>query len=76
MMDRKMACLDKGHLPQWWTEEMSVSQEMRAEGETEGTEICKQCNFFVGEHKMCDIGKSCRKCNECCQDDKENIPEE
>merc|ERR1712242_566260 len=23
-----MACLDRGHLPEWWTEEMSVSQEM------------------------------------------------
>ena len=43
MVDRKMACLDRGHLPEWWTEEMSVSQEMTAEGETDEGEICKQC---------------------------------
>ena len=55
MVDRKMTCLDMGHPPEWWTEEMSVSQEMTAEGETGEGEICKQCQgkFFVSEYEMC-----------------------
>ncbi len=78
MVDRKMACLDTGHPPKWWTEEMSVSQEMTAEGETEEKEICKQCQrkFFVCEYQMCKFDKSCGRCTECCLDDEEDNLEE
>ena len=69
MVDRKMACLDRGHLPEWWTEEMSVSQEMTAEGETDEGEICKQCQSKFWTEEMC---TDCGRCTECCLDGEED----
>ena len=52
-----------------------VSRKKYLNGETETCEECKR-QFYLSEHKICQVSTSCGRCVECCDYSQEDAPEE